>query len=73
MARTTATPAQVEEAVRVNTEARLQALKIGLLIMACVALLAIIPASRACRTTGPGEIPDGAAPAPPGGARRGAA
>ena len=45
MARTTATPAQVEEAVRVNTEARLNALKIGLLIMAGVALLALIPAS----------------------------
>ena len=28
---TTATPQQVEEAVRVNTEARLRALKIGLL------------------------------------------
>jgi hypothetical protein len=45
MARTTATPAQVQEAVRVNTEARLNALKIGLLIMAGVALLALIPAS----------------------------
>ena len=45
MARTTATPAQVEEAVRVNTEARLNALKIGLLIMAGAALLALIPAS----------------------------
>src|SRR5215468_672111 len=46
MARTTATPAQVEEAVRVNTEARLRALKIGLLIMAGLALLTIIPAGR---------------------------
>jgi hypothetical protein len=44
MARTSATPAQVEEAVRVNTEARLNALKIGLLIMAGAALLAMIPA-----------------------------
>ena len=34
MERTTATPEQVEEAVRINTEARLRALKIGLLIMA---------------------------------------
>lgn len=41
-----APPAVVEEAVEVNTEARLRALKIGLLIMACVALLAILPASR---------------------------
>ena len=46
MARTTATPEQVEEAARVNTEARLRALKIGLLIMACLSLLTILPASR---------------------------
>jgi len=43
---TTATPEQVQEAVRVNTQSRLRALKIGLLIMAALALLAIIPASR---------------------------
>jgi len=48
---TTATPQQVAEAVRVNTEARLRALKIGLLIMAGLALLAIIPAAG-FRTTG---------------------
>jgi MFS family permease len=46
MANTTATPAQVAEAVRVNTEARLRALKIGLLIMAGIAMLAIFPAGR---------------------------
>jgi hypothetical protein len=46
LAGTTATPAQVVEAVRVNTEARLRALKIGLLVMAGLALLTIIPASR---------------------------
>jgi hypothetical protein len=34
MQRTTATPAQVAEATRVNTEARLQALKIGFLVTA---------------------------------------
>jgi RND family efflux transporter MFP subunit len=34
MQRTTATPAQVAEATRINTEARLQALKIGFLVMA---------------------------------------
>ncbi len=50
---TTASPQQVEEAVRVNTEARLRALKIGLLIMAGLALLSIIPA---------GKLPDAAAP-----------
>lgn len=44
--RTSATPAQVTEAMEINTEARLTALKIGLLIMAGLALLAIIPAGR---------------------------
>jgi MFS family permease len=53
---TTATPEQVEEAVRINTESRLRALKIGLLIMAGVALLAIVPASRLPGYK-PGEIP----------------
>ncbi len=53
---TTATPQQVEEAVQVNTEARLRALKIGLLIMAGLAMLAIFPASRLPNYR-PGEIP----------------
>jgi hypothetical protein len=53
MERTTATPEQVAEAVRVNTEARLTALRTGLLIMAGVALIALIPASRL-----PNYIPD---------------
>lgn len=61
--RTTATPEQVEEAVRVNTEARLRALKIGLLIMACVSLLTILPASR-LPDYKPEEIPPGPAPPP---------
>jgi len=56
MARTTATPAQVEEAVRINTESRLKALKIGLLIMAGAALLAIIPASGLPNYR-PGDLP----------------
>lgn len=64
LAGTTATPAQVEEAVRVNTEARLRALKIGLLIMAGLALLSIIPAGRLPNYV-PGEIPN-----PDPGARR---
>ncbi|MBB5691651.1 hypothetical protein FHS88_003812 [Roseomonas alkaliterrae] len=64
MERTGAAPEQVAEAVRVNTEARLQALKIGLLIMAAVAALAIIPASR-LPAYRPGEIPAARAPAPP--------
>ena len=46
MANTTATPEQVDEAVQVNESARLLALKIGLLIMAGLAMLAIIPAGR---------------------------
>jgi MFS family permease len=53
---TSASPEQVQEAVRINTEARLRALKIGLLIMACVALLSIVPASR-LPDYKPGEIP----------------
>ena len=56
---TTATPEQVEEAVRVNTDARLRALKIGLLIMAGLALLAIIPAGRLPNYL-PSEIPSDA-------------
>jgi riboflavin transporter FmnP len=56
MENTTATPQQVQEAVRVNTEARLRALKIGLLIMAGLALLAIIPAGQLPNYL-PGEIP----------------
>jgi predicted MFS family arabinose efflux permease len=57
LAGTNATPAQVAEAVRVNTEARLRALKFGLLIMAGIAFLAIIPAGRLPGYI-PGEIPD---------------
>lgn len=53
---TTATPEQVQEAVRVNTQSRLRALKIGLLIMAALALLAIIPASRLPDYV-PGQLP----------------
>ena len=62
MQATTATPVQVEEAVRINTESRLRALKIGLLIMAGVALLAIFPARR-LPDYRPGEMP--ANPPPP--------
>jgi predicted MFS family arabinose efflux permease len=57
MERTTATPAQVAEAVRVNTDARLRALKIGLLVMAGLALLTIIPAGGLPDYV-PGEVPD---------------
>jgi MFS family permease len=56
MERTTATPAQIAEAVRVNTDARLNALRLGLLIMAGLALVSIIPASR-LPDYRPGDIP----------------
>jgi MFS family permease len=64
MQQTTADPQQVEEAVRINTEARLRALKMGLLIMAGVALLSIAPASR-LPDYRPGEIPDNPPPPEP--------
>ncbi|WP_245434392.1 MFS transporter [Pseudolabrys taiwanensis] len=54
--RTTATPEQVNEAVRVNTEARLRALKLGLLLMAMLSLVTIVPAGRLPNYR-PGEIP----------------
>jgi predicted MFS family arabinose efflux permease len=54
---TNANPAQVAEAMRVNTESRQRALKIGLLIMAGLALLSIIPAGR-LPDYRPGELPD---------------
>lgn len=69
MARATAAPEVVQEAVRVNTEARLRALKIGLLIMAFVALLAIVPAGRLPNYK-PEEIPDEPAPLPADAAAR---
>lgn len=71
MQATTATPQQVDEAVRINTESRLRALKMGLLIMACVALLAIAPASR-LPDYKPGEIPDNPPPPEPEVLRRAA-
>jgi len=56
MERTTATPTQIAEAVRVNTDARLRALKLGLLVMAGLALITIIPAGRLPNYR-PGELP----------------
>jgi hypothetical protein len=66
MQRTTATPKQVTEAMRINTDERLTALKIGPLIMAGLALLAIIPASRLPNYK-PGEIPPNPPPRSPDG------
>jgi predicted MFS family arabinose efflux permease len=61
MERTSATPEEVQEAVRVNIESRLLALKIGLLLMAGVALLSIIPAGR-LPAYRPDELPSGPQP-----------
>lgn len=55
--RSSATPEQKIEALRINTEARLQALKIGLLVMSGLAMLAILPAGR-LPDYRPGAIPE---------------
>ncbi|WP_244632493.1 MULTISPECIES: MFS transporter [unclassified Microbacterium] len=60
---TDATPAQVDAAVAVNEESRLGTLKLGLLILAGISALAILPASRLPQYR-PHEIPD---PSPAGG------
>lgn len=57
---TDATPAQVDAAIVVNEEARLRALKLGLLVLAGVSAVAILPASRLPRFR-PGEIPESVA------------
>ena len=54
--RTTLSPEQVKEAVQINTDARLRALKIGLLLAAAMALVAVFPATRLPKYK-PGEIP----------------
>lgn len=58
---TTATPAQTAEAIAINVEARLKALKASFLILAGIALLAIFPAGGLPGYT-PGEVPDINAP-----------
>ena len=59
---TTATPEQVVEAVKINEDARLQALKIAFFVLSGIALLAIFP-SRMLPGYLPGEIPaDGKSP-----------
>ncbi|MCS0498970.1 MFS transporter [Protaetiibacter mangrovi] len=63
LAGTEATDSQAEEFVRINEEARLSALRTGLLILAGISALAIVPAARLPRYR-PGEIPD---PSPAGG------
>ena len=46
LARTDATSAQIDAAVEINTDARLDALHTGLLILAAVSALALLPARR---------------------------
>jgi predicted MFS family arabinose efflux permease len=58
MARTTATPEQVTEAVRINAEARLRALKTSLFVLAGIALLMIYPVGRLPSYVR-GEVPSG--------------
>ncbi|QEO10808.1 MFS transporter [Protaetiibacter larvae] len=57
LAGTDATESQVEEFVSINEESRLAALRLGLLILAGVSALAIIPAARLPKFR-PEEIPD---------------
>jgi hypothetical protein len=53
---TSASPDQVDEAVRINTESRLRALKIGFLSLSSLALLALFPCQWLPRYK-PGDIP----------------
>jgi MFS family permease len=52
---TDASSAQVDEAIAVNALARLQALKVSLLVLAGIALVAIVPADRMPKRMGGGE------------------
>ena len=53
---TTATAEQMDEALRINAEARTRALKMGFLVLSCLALLALIPCGW-LPDYRPGEIP----------------
>jgi len=55
MSITDASPSQIDEAIAVNALARLQALKVSLLVLAGIALLAIIPAGRMPKRMGDGS------------------
>lgn len=57
LSRTDATPAQVDAAVAINTDARLNALRLGLLFLAAISALAVLPASR-LPSYRPHEIPN---------------
>ncbi|WP_263996291.1 MFS transporter [Mycobacterium yunnanensis] len=57
LSRTDASDAEVAAAVQINTDARLRALRLGLLILAGVSVVAILPALR-LPSYRPGEIPE---------------
>jgi MFS family permease len=60
LAGTDATPAQVDSAVALNEDARLRALRLGLLVLAGISALAVIPASRLPNYR-PEEVPESVA------------
>ena len=60
LAQTDATPQQVDAAVALNEDARLRALRLGLLVLAGVSALAVVPASRLPNYR-PGEVPESVA------------
>jgi MFS family permease len=62
LADTTATPEQLDEALRINAEARIHSLKIGFLCLSGLALLALLPC-RWLPAYRPGEIPGDASAA----------
>ena len=61
LTRSSATPEQVDELVRINTDARLQALKVTFFVFAVIALLALFPA-RALPDYVPGDAPSDGKP-----------
>jgi MFS family permease len=61
LADTSATPEQMREALRINAEARIRALKIGFLVLSVLALLAIFPC-RWLPNYRPGDIPASQSP-----------
>jgi hypothetical protein len=57
LAGTDATPGQVDAAVALNEQVRLRALRLGLLVLAALGLVAVVPANRLPHYR-PGEIPE---------------
>ena len=61
LSQTNATADEVAEAVRINEEARLRALRAAFLILAAIALFALVP-SRSLPHYAPGEVPSAGEP-----------